>query len=70
MLTAQCIGRIESQREGALVSHISRKRSEMTRPRPGRGSPVNRAPRPWFKIVMGSMGTNSLSLCIWRGRMV
>jgi hypothetical protein len=29
MLTAKCIGRIESQRERAVVSHISRKTSEM-----------------------------------------
>jgi hypothetical protein len=29
MLTAKCIGRIESQRERAVVSHISRKTSEI-----------------------------------------
>jgi hypothetical protein len=29
MLIAKCIGAIESQREGAVVTHISRKTSEM-----------------------------------------
>ena len=32
MLTAKCIGGIESQREGTVVSHISRKTSEMWAP--------------------------------------
>jgi hypothetical protein len=32
MLTVKCIGGIESQREGAVVSHISRKTSEIWGP--------------------------------------
>ena len=34
----QCIGRIKSRREGAVVSHISRKTSEMWGTRPSSGN--------------------------------
>src|ERR1700689_515696 len=38
MLTAKCVGRIKSQRERAVVSHISRKTSEIWATRPSSGN--------------------------------
>src|ERR1700734_2536428 len=38
MLTGRCIGEIESQREGAVVSHISRKKSEIWGTQPSSGN--------------------------------
>src|ERR1700690_2276852 len=45
MLIAQCIGSIESQRESAAVSHISRKTSEMWGTRPSSGNQLLRSRR-------------------------
>ena len=54
-LTAKCFDRIESQRERAVVSHISQKTSEIwgTRPSRGMGDLIQKL-RPGLGLIIGS----------------
>jgi hypothetical protein len=78
MLTAKCIGRIENQRERAVVSHISRKTSEIWGPsfvREPEADPAGLSRTPHSDTVVADpIGTSISGMttagCVFYGRQI